>query len=321
MQLDARITPYPYALVFHPDYPLHWTGLGHPESPNRYSAITQELQTQGLWQKALRLKASKAPLLDISSIHDPYYIEKVHLECLELEKAEISHQLSTGDVQICAQSYEIALFAAGAGIAAIDAVFQRRVNQAFCIVRPPGHHATSSKGMGFCLFNNVAIAARYAQKTFGINRILIADWDVHHGNGTQEIFYHDSSVFYFSTHQEGIYPGTGKLDERGVGNIYNCPIQRTSNARIELIKAYEETLPDLMEQFKPELILISAGFDAHEADPLGGLNLKTEDFGRLTKAVQKIAQKHCEGKLISFLEGGYHLEALAASACAHVAAF
>jgi len=308
---------YPYALVFHPNFPLHQTGIGHPESPNRYKVIVEALQAQNLWQNALQLQPEQAPLSAILTCHDMHYIEKVQMECAQ----STLNQLSTGDVQICPQSYEVALLAAGAGIEALIAIFEGKTKQAFCIVRPPGHHATISLGMGFCLFNNVAIAARYAQKTFGIKKILIADWDVHHGNGTQNIFYRDPSVFYFSTHQEGIYPGTGTCDEKGVGNIYNCPIQSTPSARIELLKAYEETLPHLMDQFKPDLILVSAGFDAHEADPLGGLNLKTEDFGSLTKAIQKIAKKHCEGKWISFLEGGYNLEALAASACAHVAAF
>ncbi|MGZ3633508.1 MAG: histone deacetylase family protein [Parachlamydiaceae bacterium] len=307
---------YPYALVFHPDFSLHLTGRGHPESPDRYKAIVKALQAQNLWHNALQLQAKQAPFLTTLACHDAQYIEKVQIECAQ----STLNQLSTGDVQICSQSYEVALLAAGAGIKALYAIFEGKTNQAFCIVRPPGHHATISQGMGFCLFNNVAIAARYAQKTFGIKKVLIADWDVHHGNGTQDIFYRDPSVFYFSTHQEGIYPGTGTCDEKGVGNIYNYPIQSTPNARIELLRAYEETLPYLMEEFKPDLILVSAGFDAHEADPLGGLNLKTEDFGKLTKAIQKLAEKHCEGKWISFLEGGYNLEALTASVCAHVAA-
>ncbi len=177
-------------------------------------------------------------------------------------------------------------------------------------------------------FNNIAIAARYAQAYYGIKNALIVDWDVHHGNGTQEIFYNDPSVFYFSTHQEGIYPGTGKKEEIGAGNIYNCPIPGGKNSRLKVLKAYKDDLVRAMNVFKPELVLISAGFDAHHADPLGGydahrgtpeggFDLLTEDFATLTQIVQKIAEKHCQGKIVSILEGGYNLKALAESVCAH----
>ncbi len=315
----------PLMIIYHPDCVLHLTGIAHPENPNRYSAIMEGLQTQGFLQDT-SLLAKKASIEDILRCHSQDYINLVFEECKFLEMLKIpeaTSMLSTGDVIICAQSYDIALLAAGAGIIAIDCVMKGMSRAALSVMRPPGHHATRSQGMGFCLFNHIAIAARYAQKAYGIKKVAIIDWDVHHGNGTQEIFYNDPSVFYFSTHQEGIYPGTGRKEEKGVGNICNCPIRGGKNSRLKVLKAYEEDLCAVMESFKPELILISAGFDAHHADPLGGydtgggLDLTTEDFATLTRIVQKIAYKHSDGKIVSLLEGGYHLKALAESVCSH----
>lgn len=308
----------PLSIVYHPHFIMHLTGKGHPESPMRYTSVIDELTRQGLMTNDNSLLAKEAPLSAILRCHPQSYIDLVKNECQKLKVGPGSTFLSTGDAKISPDSFEVALLAAGAGLIAIDAVMQNTTKTAFCVVRPPGHHATSTQGMGFCLFNNVAIAARYAQDTYHVKKVLIADWDVHHGNGTQEIFYSDPSVFYFSTHQEGIYPETGKREEIGVGNICNLPIQGGVGSRISVLKAYEEDLFAAMEIFTPDLILLSAGFDAHQDDPIGGMDLQTEDFTALTKSIKKIANKHCEGRIISFLEGGYNLEALAASTCAHV---
>ncbi len=322
----------PLTIIHHPECILHLTGQGHPECPERYTAVMHELQKQEYMQEAsLSLLAKKASFADILRCHSQSYVNRVKAECEYLKMLNIPQaisMLSTGDVQICSNSYEIALLAAGAGLLAVDTVMQKKSKSAFCAMRPPGHHATTSLGMGFCLFNNIAIAARYAQAIYGIKKVLIVDWDVHHGNGTQDIFYNDPSVFYFSTHQEGIYPGTGKKEEIGAGNIYNCPIHGGKNSRLKVLQVFEDDLTKAMDLFKPELVLISAGFDAHHADPLGGsdahkgfpqggFDLTTEDFATLTQIVQKIAEKHCKGKIVSMLEGGYNLKALAESVCAH----
>ncbi|MBA3603465.1 MAG: histone deacetylase [Parachlamydiaceae bacterium] len=322
----------PLTIIHHPECILHLTGQGHPECPERYIAVINELQNQGYLQEAsFNLLAKKASNADILRCHSQIYVNRVKAECEYLRMLNIpeaTSMLSTGDVQICSNSFEIALLAAGAGLLAVDKVMQEKSKTAFCAMRPPGHHATTSQGMGFCLFNNIAIAARYAQATYNVKKVLIVDWDVHHGNGTQEIFYNDPSVFYFSTHQEGIYPGTGKKEDIGAGNIYNCPISGGKNSRLEVLKAYEDDLANAMLLFKPELVLISAGFDAHHTDPLGGydahcgtpqagFDLITQDFTTLTEIVQKIAKKHCQGKIVSILEGGYNLKALAESVRAH----
>lgn len=308
-------------IVYHPHYMMHITGEGHPESPMRYIAIIDRLKHTGLMRNENSLLAKEAPLSAILRCHTQSYIDLVTTECRFHKQLKIPPGLgflSTGDVKICPDSYAIALLAAGAGLIAVDAVMNLKTKTAFCVVRPPGHHATSTEGMGFCLFNNVAITARYAQEKYNVKKVLIADWDVHHGNGTQEIFYSDPSVFYFSTHQEGIYPGTGKKTEVGAGNICNVPITGGVGSRIKVLKAYEKELFEAMEIFKPDLILLSAGFDAHKEDPIGGMDLLTEDFAILTQSIKKIADKHCKGRIVSLLEGGYNLDALTASACAHV---
>jgi acetoin utilization deacetylase AcuC-like enzyme len=217
----------------------------------------------------------------------------------------------------------VARYAVGGILEAIDYVVLERVKNAFCAVRPPGHHASAMVGKGFCVFNNVAIGARYAQKKYGLKKILIADWDVHHGDGTQAIFEEDTSVFYFSTHRygRGFYPGTGSAQETGEGGtILNCPIipSQGISPRKEVLRAFHTLLPQAMETFRPNLVMISAGFDAHVKDPLGGFDLVEEDFAELTAITKKIAETYASGHLVSVLEGGYHLEALASSVCAHV---
>ncbi len=231
------------------------------------------------------------------------------------------HELSTGDTIISARSLDAASRATGAALNAVDAVFDKKVQNAFCIVRPPGHHATPTKGMGFCIFNSVAIAARYAQRKYGIERVLIADWDVHHGNGTQDIFYTDGSVFFFSTHQHPWYPGTGAPEEtgegRGAGMTMNCPFPAGSGRR-EILGAFEQMLAPAAKKVKPELVLISAGFDSRIDDPLGNFLLTDADFADLTRVMLQIADQSAGGRVVSVLEGGYSLTGLAAAVHSHV---
>ena len=250
-----------------------------------------------------------------------WYTLPRYIELVEREVAEHRDQLSTGDTTISAGSAEAARAAAGSALASVDAVFSGEVANAFCVVRPPGHHASEARGMGFCLFNNVALAARYAQQRYGAERVLIADWDVHHGNGTQDIFYEDGSVLFFSTHQSPWYPGTGDASETGEGagsgKTINCPFSAGSGRR-EVISAFEERLIPAATEFHPDLILLSAGFDSRINDPLGDFLLTDSDFGTLTKMTMDLAANFCENRLISVLEGGYHLDGLARAAEAHV---
>jgi len=231
--------------------------------------------------------------------------------------------LSTGDTIVSARSFDVALHATGGVLSAVDSVLTGKTQNAFCIVRPPGHHATPARGMGFCLFNSIAIAARYAQQKYGVDRVLIADWDVHHGNGTQNIFYSDGTVLFFSTHQHPWSPGTGAPDETGegpgLGMTMNCPFPAGSG-RAEILGAFQERLLPAAEKVKPELVLISAGFDSREGDPLGNFLLTDADFADLTKVLREIADKYAGGRLVSVLEGGYSLPGLAAGVRAHVEA-
>lgn len=299
----------------------HDTGEGHPESGGRYVAVEKALRLGGLKRRDNSLPLRVASYEELELCHGRGYIDLVERECAGVIPGRHSF-LSTGDAVICSRSYEVVKVAVGAVLQAVDAVLQGFTKRAFCAVRPPGHHACGDRGMGFCLFNNAAIAARYAQRRYGIERVAILDWDLHHGNGTQEIFYADPTVLYFSTHQGGIYPGTGFAEERGfgegMGTTYNFPIEGGLRSRLEVIEAFDGPLSKAMEAFRPELIVISAGFDAHVLDPLGGLNLESADYATLTDLVVAIAGRFCQGRLISVLEGGYHLGALAASVQAHV---
>lgn len=309
------------ALVTDPDFQHHLTGVGHPESPLRWQAISLALQELLLFRVAPRMAQPEELLL----CHTAGYIQLVEQEialCRESNLNDGGISLSTGDVRICPQSYRIALKAVGAVLTAVDLVVENRVKNAFCLVRPPGHHACSDKGMGFCLFNNIAVGARYLQNKFGVEKVLIVDWDLHHGNGTQEIFYADPSVFYFSTHQEPLYPGTGLRSERGagpgIGTTLNCPVSAGVGSREIILRAFREQLVPAMERFRPDFVFLSAGFDAHIRDPLGGLDLRDEDFGALTDIVRDIAASYAKGRLVSVLEGGYDLQALASAGRTHL---
>ncbi|MCE5316018.1 MAG: histone deacetylase [Parachlamydia sp.] len=297
----------------------HLTGFGHPERPERFDAICTALQSTGLLRQNNWRKARRAMEDELLLCHTLGYVRTVQHEVAQTGQLAM---LSTGDTVICPASYDAALLAAGGVLTGIEAVLGSDAATSFVVSRPPGHHACSDRGMGFCLFNSIAIGARYAQLTAGLQRILIIDWDLHHGNGTQEIFDADPSVFYFSTHQAGIYPGTGAAQDWGsgeaIGTKMNFPIAPTTHAREEILAAVEGPLMRAMDDFKPELVLISCGFDAHSADPLGNLNLTDEDFGTLTRLALQIAERHAHSRVVSVLEGGYNLQALATASVAHV---
>jgi len=296
----------------------HDGGPGHPEQQARFHAVVSRLEGAGLVRDMLRLEARSALDSELTLVHTPEYIALV-----EREVAQKRHQLSTGDTAINSHSAESARVAAGSALAAVDAVFAGTVENAFCVVRPPGHHASAAQGMGFCLFNTVALAARYGQQRYGAERVAIVDWDVHHGNGTQNIFYADGSVLFFSTHQSPWYPGTGAASERGegpgTGATINCPLPAGSG-RSEIFQAFEHSLLPPISDFRPDLILISAGFDSRIDDPLGQFLLNDEDFADLTGMMIELAAEYCNRRLISVLEGGYNLDGLANAAEAHVRA-
>lgn len=311
------------AIISDPAYRKHITGRKHPETPLRFQVIVDALSAHSLLTPHNHLPPRPASLEEILLCHTADYFTLLQKEiALCPEKGTVA--LSTGDAIICPDSLQVALLAAGAVLTAVDAVMERKAKNAFCVVRPPGHHATSTQGMGFCLLNNVAIGARYVQKKYGLKKVAIIDWDVHHGNGTQEIFESDPSVFYFSTHQYPAYPGTGKASERGKGAgegyTLNYPIEASISSRKELFVAFREGLVPAMKQFQPEFIFISSGFDAHVTDPLGGFNLLTEDFAELTRIVMEIAHAYAHDHIVSVLEGGYNLETLGEIAVAHVQA-
>ncbi len=292
----------------------HLTGPGHPEQPARFDAAVSALQGLDLFPITPRLANHD----ELALCHGRKYIQLA-----EREIFEGFHELSTGDTIISPKSLDAALRATGQALNAVDAIIDKRISNAFCIGRPPGHHATPVRGMGFCIFNTIAIAARYAQHKHGMGRVLIADWDVHHGNGTQDIFYTDGSVFFFSTHQAPWYPGTGARSEHGEaageGMTLNCPFPAGSG-RKEILGAFQDQLMATAEEVKPEFVLISAGFDSRAGDPLGQFLLTDDDFGDLTRVMREIADKHAGGRLLSVLEGGYSLTGLAAGVRAHVEA-
>lgn len=294
----------------------HEPGPGHPEQPARYSAVANRLESSGLLGRMLPIECRAASDDELALAHSRSYIELVAREV-----AQKRRQLSTGDTSIGPQSDEVARLATGCVLSAVDAVFSRTATNAFCAVRPPGHHASAARGMGFCLFNHVAVAARYAQNRCGAQRVVIVDWDVHHGNGTQDIFYEDGSVLFCSTHQSPWYPGTGARRERGEGNgagtTMNCPFPAGSGHG-EIVGVFRELFVPAFDEFKPDLILISAGFDSRHGDPLGQFLLTDGDFRQLTDLMTDAAARHCNGRLVSVLEGGYSLEGLANGVEAHV---
>jgi acetoin utilization deacetylase AcuC-like enzyme len=302
--------------VYHDRFLDHDTGSGHPERVDRLRSITNHLKNIKLWQELQHLIIDEAPEETVYAVHSPEHLKYLRQAC-----AQGLRIVDEGDTHISRDSYQIALLAAGGVLAAVDAVMAGILQNVFCAVRPPGHHAEYDKAMGFCLLNNVAIGARYAQRKYRAERIAIIDWDVHHCNGTQRTFYDDNSVLVISTHQFPFYPGTGSRGERGTGNgegyTLNIPMFAGSGEEQFLDAFTEEVIPSL-DNFRPDLIFLSAGFDAHKDDPLANLNLTEESFGKLTTMIVAAAEKHCSGKIVSVLEGGYNLDALARSVEAHL---
>ncbi len=302
--------------LYDPVYLKHDTGTGHPERPERLTAINDRLEQRGLLQHLVRLKPTAASPDWITTVHTPDYVERVKKSC----QAGTGY-VDTPDAPASRDSYEVALYAVGGVQVAIDAVMRGTITNAFCAIRPPGHHALKDRAMGFCLFDNVAIAAKYIQQKYKLTKVLIVDWDVHHGNGTQAAFYEDPTVFYFSVHQSPFYPGTGSAEEKGrgkgLGFTLNVPLEAGSgDARYQ--KAFLEQLRPAAAAFKPDFVLISAGFDAAKDDLLGRMKVTPGGFAELTRIVKEIAEQYCQGRLVAILEGGYNLESLAASVEAHV---
>ena len=305
------------ALVYDPVCVKHETGH-HPENPQRFNVILSALERdESLWAQLAKLAPRAAANEDIMRCHSVELIEHIQNLC------ERGVPFIDLDTVISRESFEVARLAAGAALVGVDQVFSGDASNAFALVRPPGHHATSSRAMGFCLFNSAAIGARYAQSRYGAERVLIIDWDVHHGNGTQEIFYKDPSVFYFSTHQYPYYPGTGATNERGdakgEGYTLNIPLPAATAARAHR-EAFSDALKAIEERFPPDLIIISAGFDSRRGDPLGGLMLEDSDFREITKEVMGMAERHAGARVVSILEGGYNLDTLGETVRTHISA-
>ena len=305
-------------LVYHPAYLEHDMGAGHPESPSRLRAIMQQLERSGTAGRIKRIEPRKAEDEWITQIHSPSYVAALN-----------THQPASGrvaldpDTSMSPGSLPAAYWAVGGALAGVDAIMRSEVEHVFCAVRPPGHHAEAGRAMGFCLFNNVAIAARYVQKKYGLGRVLIVDWDVHHGNGTQHSFEQDPSILFFSTHQYPHYPGTGGSTERGSGAgegyTINVPME-AGDGDAEYRAIFQTVLLPATEAFKPEFVIISAGFDAHRDDPLASMGLTEAGYADLTGLVAGMAKRYAQGRLLSALEGGYNLTALATSVDAHVKA-
>ncbi|HRD65965.1 MAG TPA: histone deacetylase family protein [Candidatus Competibacter sp.] len=300
-------------LYTHPVCLEHDTGYGHPECAARLTAILGALRTPQFAALEWR-DVPQASVEQLTRIHGSAHVERT------LSRVpKQGHSAIDGDTIISPQSGEAALRAAGAVCAAVDAILQGEADNAFCAIRPPGHHAEPNQAMGFCLFNNIAIGAAHARAVHGLERVAVIDFDVHHGNGSQAAFEHDPAYLYISTHQAYIYPGTGRRDERGVGNIVNIPLLANSGSA-ELAHAWRQDIGPALRQFQPQLILISAGFDAHHMDPLAELAFSETEYAWLTQQILEIAGEFCEGRVVSVLEGGYSLPALATSVAAHVKA-
>jgi acetoin utilization deacetylase AcuC-like enzyme len=307
-----------WGLVLDPVFERHDTGPGHPERPARVQAIGRSLEAVGLVRCFERVALEEADDALLELVHDAAHVRRVERAVSRGERL-----LDAMDTTIGPESARVARLAAGSLVALCRRTARGELAGGFAAIRPPGHHAERDLAMGFCLFNNVAIAARYLRENEGIERVLIVDWDVHHGNGTQHVFEEDGSVFYFSLHQSPLYPGTGGREERGrgagEGATRNCPL-RPGTGDAGFLGALREELVPEAERFRPEFVLISAGFDAHRADPLAQLEVTTAAYAEATRIVRDVARRHAGGRLVSALEGGYDLEALSSSVVAHLRA-
>ena len=300
----------------HTDCLLKDNGFNHPERKERLDSIIESIKKI----KDFKINFKKAPLADldtVSLVHPIQYVEKIFSNIPKKNLIGVEKE-PFADTMLCPNSKNAILRSCGAGIAAADDLMSKN-KRIFCAVRPPGHHAETAKAMGFCFINNVAVTARYLQKKYKVNKIAIIDFDVHHGNGTQEIFYSDETIAYASSHEFPLFPGTGSEEENGVGNIFNAPLNTGINGK-EFLDIFEHKILNPIDKFKPEIILISAGFDAHKRDPLASINLESKDFYEITKKIVEIADIHSKGRIISFLEGGYDLQALSESIREHLSA-
>lgn len=298
-------------LYTHDIYLEHLTPAGHPERPDRLRAIAAALDHEH-FAGLDRQTAPTAPREAVLLAHPETFLERVAGAVPEAGIAAVD-----ADTAVSPKSLEAALTAIGGAMAAVDDVFGRRADNVFLAARPPGHHAEKNRAMGFCLFNQAAIAARHAKKAHGAERVAIVDWDVHHGNGTQDIFWDDPSVLYCSTHQMPLYPGTGGKGETGAGNIVNAPLSPHDGSD-HFREAFRSRVLMALEEFEPDLVIVSAGFDAHHRDPLAEINLTAADFDWATGKLMDVAGRHADNRIVSLLEGGYDLVGLAESAAAHI---
>lgn len=308
----------PLTLYWSPDCARHQVSPGHPESPDRIKAIRDLLERTGQWEAIPKVQARTATIDEIAMIHPRAYIKYI-----EQTTRRGPTVVDGADTEVSVGSMQAALRVAGAGLQAVDDVLSGQSRTAFILGRPPGHHALADRAMGFCLFANIALAAVYARQTYGVERVAIIDWDVHHGNGTQAIFYETDQVYYLSTHEFPLYPGTGRSDEEGMGQgrSYNRNFPLSAHKDdTDYLQIFEGPLADAILGYRPELILLSAGFDAHEHDPLAHMRVTAEGFARMTGVVVRLAAELSQGRIISFLEGGYHLGGLAESVSSHLAA-
>ena len=297
----------------HDDCFKKFNGTSHPERKERLETIINSIKSSNL--KVDFKDAPLAELENISLVHPKKYIEQIFSNIPKEGIVGVEKE-PYADTMLCPYSKNAILRSCGAGIAAVNDLMKKN-EKIFCAVRPPGHHAETVKANGFCFINNIAVAARYLQKQYMINKVAIIDFDVHHGNGTQEIFYKDQSVAYGSSHEFPLFPGTGADNETGVGNIFNGTLKAGTRGK-EFMRIFDQKVLKPIDKFKPEVILISAGFDAHRRDPLANINLESEDFFKITKNIVDIAKTHSEGRIISFLEGGYDLQALSESIIEHL---
>jgi len=302
----------PITIITHSDCLLHDPGAGHPENPQRLAGIMQALHASDI---SAMLEFREAPLgtdAQILLAHDEFHLEKIRLTSPKEGQASLD-----ADTHMSPGSLDAALRAVGAACQGVDSLMDARATTVFCATRPPGHHATAHQAMGFCLFNQVAIAALYAQQKYNLQRIAIVDFDVHHGNGTQDIMRAQDGIFYISTHQSPLYPGSGDSSENRNNNILNVPLHGGTGHN-SYVSIFEEQIIPVLETWQPELLLVSAGFDAHQADPLAGLALTDQTYQWLGAQLKTVANNYCEGKLLSVLEGGYNLEVLPGSVVAYL---